>query len=74
MSNDKTKKLLEELQKQDDAPLIWINKKMMNGINGLQEKINKAIEYLEKKSKESDWFDTDFMVCINILKGEDNSE
>ena len=37
-------------------------------------RIDKAIEYLERKQKETEWWDTDFMQCINILKGEDNEE
>lgn len=47
-------------------------KVLVNVIVSLNDTIDKAIEYLEKKSKELEWWDTDFMMCISILKGEDN--
>ena len=36
------------------------------------DRINKAIEYLERKQKETEWWDTDFMMTISILKGDSN--
>lgn len=32
-------------------------------------KKEKAIEYLKRKQEEPEWWDTDFMICINILEG-----
>ena len=40
-----------------------------NKINQLESVIDKAIEYLKRKEKEPEWYDTDFMICINILNG-----
>ena len=35
----------------------------------LQERIDKVIEYLKRKQNEPEWWDTDFMICIDILNG-----
>lgn len=41
-------------------------------VDRLNNIINKAIEYLERKQKETEWWDTDFMMTISILKGDSN--
>lgn len=35
----------------------------------LKDRIDKAIEYLKRKENMPEWYDTDFMICINILNG-----
>ena len=35
----------------------------------LENRIDKAIEYLKRKENMPEWYDTDFMICINILNG-----
>ena len=37
--------------------------------NEAQNRIDKAIEYIKRKQNEPEWWDTDFMICINILNG-----
>ncbi len=62
--NEKINELYNKLDAQDE-----IIEQQIAIINEQKKRINKAIEYIEEKWKEPEWWDTDFMICINILKG-----
>ena len=38
-------------------------------IERLNNIINKVYKYLDKKKDVPEWWDTDFMICMDILKG-----
>lgn len=44
--------------------LLWENRKQ-------KEIIDKVYKYLERKKDIPEWWDTDFMICMDILKGGD---
>ena len=65
---DDVRYLLEEIERLNkENKLLKSNPNFVYAMRN-----NKAIEYLERKQKETEWWDTDFMQCINILKGENN--
>lgn len=44
--------------------LLWENRKQ-------KEIIDKVYKYLERKKNIPEWWDTDFMICMDMLKGGD---
>lgn len=44
--------------------LLWENRKQ-------KEIIDKVYKYLERKKDIPEWWDTDFMICMDMLKGGD---
>ena len=53
--------------------LIEDNRALKLKVKELENIINKAIGYLERKSRQPEWWDTDFMICIDILQGGDGN-
>jgi hypothetical protein len=46
--------------------LLWENRKQ-------KEIIDKVYKYLERKKDIPEWWDTDFMICMDMLKGGDGN-
>ena len=46
--------------------LLWENRKQ-------KEIIDKVYKYLERKKDVPEWWDTDFMICMDMLKGGDGN-
>lgn len=46
--------------------LLWENRKQ-------KEIIDKVYKYLERKKDMPEWWDTDFMICMDMLKGGDGN-
>ena len=61
-----------EILEENNKLLIQQKSQLYEDLDMLSERIDKAIEYLEQKSKEPEWWDTDFMMVISILKGDSN--
>ena len=50
------------------------NNRILKAKNKKQKKIiNKVYKYLERKRYIPEWWDTDFMICMDMLKGGDGN-
>ena len=69
--NKVVKKYEEENKKlaEENIHLSMLNCELEQWLKEHKQRIDKAIEYLRLKQQEPEWWDTDFMICINILEG-----
>ena len=61
----------EEIERQKEVinGMIDNEEKYCLEINKLKSIIKEVYEYLDKKKDVPEWWDTDFMICMDILKG-----
>lgn len=67
-------RLKEELEY--TIPIVEYNKtitKHLKKIERLNNIIDKVYEYLDEKKDVPEWWDTDFMICMDMLKGGDGN-
>ena len=66
-----SKELYKEIERQKEVinGMIENEEKYLLEINKLKSIIKEVYEYLDKKKDVPEWWDTDFMICMDILKG-----